>query len=115
MYELTCDIMRDRKICGDKCIGETYRNRGERVGKHINDCKGRKDKSVLWRHFKEEHNVEEQPYELKVVSKAPGDRPSTLPTNRGNPNRRKETTHELQGRVGEQERKREPGERGSQA
>ena len=27
----------------------------------------------MWRHFKEEHNEEEQPYELKVVSLTPGD------------------------------------------
>ena len=32
-----------------------------------------KEKSVLWRHFKEDHNEEEQPYGPKVVSTAPGD------------------------------------------
>ena len=42
---------------------------------------------------------------------------SPSPTNSGNSNRGEETTHERQGRVGEQKypRKREPGERGSQA
>ena len=65
--------MRDGKICGEKYIGETSRSLAERVGEHINDWKGRKDKSVLWRHFKEEHNEAGQPYELKVVSTAPGD------------------------------------------
>ena len=36
--------------------------------------KGRKKgRIVLWRHFKKEHNEEEQPYKLKVVSTAPGD------------------------------------------
>ena len=49
------------------------RSLGEWVGEYINDCKGRKEKSVLWRHFKEDHNEEEQPYGLKVVSTAPGD------------------------------------------
>ena len=43
------------------------------MGEHINDCNGRKEKSVLWRHFKEDHNEEEQPNGLKVVSMAPGD------------------------------------------
>ena len=73
VYELTCDGTRDGKVCGDRYIGETSRSLGERVGEHINDCKGRKEKSVLWRHFKEDHNEEEQPYGLKVVSTAPGD------------------------------------------
>ena len=50
--------MRDGKICGDKYIGETSLSLAERVGKHINDCKGRKDKRIN---------------ELKVVSMAPGD------------------------------------------
>ena len=54
-------------------IGETSSILTKRVGEHINDCKGKKDKGVLWRHFKEEHNEEEQPYKLKVVSAVPGD------------------------------------------
>ena len=116
MYKLTCDIMRDRKICGDKCIGETYRNRGERVGKHINDCKGRKDKSVLWRHFKEDHNEEEQPYELKVVSTAPGD-PLLRQLTEAILIEEKKPLMNAKDEWGNRNipRKREPGERGSQA
>ena len=72
VYELTCDRVKDGKICGDKYIGDTYReyigdtigSLSERLGEHINDCKAGKGKSVLWRLFKEEHNEEEQPYDL---------------------------------------------------
>ena len=73
VYELTCDGIRSGKICGGKYIGKTSRSLAERVGEHINDCKERKDKSVLRRHLKEKHNEEEQPYEIKVVSTALSD------------------------------------------
>ena len=63
----------ERKVCGEKYIGETSRSLDERIGEHIGDLKGKKDKSVIWRHFKEEHEEEEQRYQLKVVTTAPGD------------------------------------------
>ena len=52
VYKLTCDGTRDGRVCGDKYIGETFRSLDGRVGEHINECKGRKEKSVLWRHLK---------------------------------------------------------------
>ena len=78
VYQSTCDRMRDGKIYGDRYIGETFRSLAERVGKQINNCKGRKDKSVFWRHFKEQPhklNGEKKPlmnaedeWELKEIS-----------------------------------------------
>ena len=73
VYELTCAGMKNGKVCGEKYIGETSRSLDERIGEHIGDLKGKKDKSVIWRHFKEEHEEEEQRYQLKVVTTAPGD------------------------------------------
>ena len=116
VYELTCDGMKDGKICGEKYIGETSRSLAERVGEHINDCKGRKDKSVLWRHFKEEHNEAEQPYELKVVSTAPGD-PLLRQLTEAILIEEKKPLMNAKDEWGNRNipRKREPGERGAQA
>ena len=86
------------------------------MGEHINDCKGRKDKSVLWRHFKEEHNEAEQPYELKVVSTAPGD-PLLRQLTEAILIEEKKPLMNAKDEWGHRNipRKREPGERGSQA
>ena len=48
--------MKNGKVCGEKYIGETSRSLDERIGEHIGDLKGKKDKSVIWRHFKEERS-----------------------------------------------------------
>ena len=73
VYELTCDGLKDGEVCGQKYIGETSRSLAERIGEHIGDLRERKEKSVIWRHFRDEHNEEEHQYGLKVISTAPGD------------------------------------------
>ena len=65
--------MKDGNICGQKYIGETSRSLAERIGEHIGDLRERKEKSVMWRHFKDDHSEEEHTYGLKVISSAPGD------------------------------------------
>ena len=61
VYELTCNGMDDGKLCDQKYIGETSRSLAERISEHIGDLRERTEKSVLWRHFKEEHGEEEDP------------------------------------------------------
>ena len=97
-------------------IGETSSILTKRVSKHINDCKGKKDKGVLWRHFKEEHNEAEQPYELKVVSTAPGD-PLLCQLTEAILIEEKKPLMNAKDEWGNRNIpwKREPGERGSQA
>ena len=73
VYELTCEGVKDGNICGQKYIGETSRSLAERIGEHIGDLRERKEKSVMWRHFKDDHSEEEHTYGLKVISSAPGD------------------------------------------
>ena len=55
-YEIQC------KECNDKYIGETGRNGHARMQEHMNDYRMKKENSVMWRHFEESHESNEQEY-----------------------------------------------------
>ena len=56
-YEIEC------QRCKAVYVGETSRNAKKRGSEHMKELKEKRDTSVLWRHCKEQHATEEQPYE----------------------------------------------------
>ena len=60
-YEIEC------QRCKAVYVGETSRNAKKRGGEHLKELKEKRNTSVLWRHCKEEHAAEEQPFVMNVT------------------------------------------------
>ena len=73
VYEIECFGSKNGEKCTDKYIGETSRSLGERFEEHVSDNYKRLEKSVMWKHFRDDHKGKDQSFNVKILSSTQND------------------------------------------